>query len=86
MTRLWPQGEAIEVREDRAGNVAGFEWHGHTHTITQVRQRWQVDADWWSEAGAVSRIYFAVTTKEGLLCVLYYDGLAAQWRLGKIYD
>ena len=42
--------------------------------------------DWWSEAGAVSRMYYTLTTKENMLCVIYYDYLQAGWRLAKVYD
>ena len=86
MTRLWPQGENIHIGQDQRGNVSEFQWHGHTHTIAQVRQHWQVDTDWWSEGGAVSRTYFAVITEGGLLCVLYQDRTGGEWYLSKVYD
>lgn len=86
MSRLWPDGAPITVALDEQGRLAAFTWCGRTHTVTQVRQRWEVDADWWSETGRVWRAYVAVTTGSGLLCVLYQDLLSEEWFLSKLYD
>ncbi len=88
MTRLWSdQAEhVITLKYDRRGHLISFTWQGHTHVIQQVCQRWQVDSDWWSEDGQVSREYWAVTTKDGLLCVFYYDLLDQRWYIAKVYD
>lgn len=86
MTRLWPAGNEIEVKRDPRGNLLSFTWQGRTHPIQKVRQRWQVDTDWWSTQGRVYREYLAVTTADGLLCVLYLDFLDEQWYLAKCYD
>jgi hypothetical protein len=86
MTRLWTRDNDISVQTDAHENLSAFRWQGRTHTIQRIWQCWQVDNDWWSEAGAVSRIYYTLTTKENLLCVIYYDYLQEGWRLAKVYD
>jgi hypothetical protein len=86
MSRLWPDGAPITVTLDRQGHPTAFVWCGRTHLVAQVRQRWQVDTDWWGEAGRVWRVYVAVTTASGLLCVLYQDLESGEWFLSKIYD
>lgn len=86
MTRLWPAGNKIEVERDPHGKLLAFTWQGRTHPVQKVRQHWQVDTDWWSTQGRVYREYLAVTTTDGLLCVLYLDFLDEQWYLAKCYD
>ncbi len=86
MTRLWTTANGIEVRRDARGKLLSFTWRGRAHTIQKVRQHWQVDSDWWSEEGRVYREYFAVTTNDGLLCVVYLDFLDEQWYIAKTYD
>ena len=86
MTRLFSEAETIQPRLDQLGRPSSFTWATRIHTIDHVIQRWEVDTEWWSELGRVNREYFAVTTREGMLCVLYFDHLDEQWRLEKIYD
>ena len=86
MTRLWPDGEPIEVDTDEGGRPVRFDWQGQSYRLHQVQQHWQVDNDWWSEEGRVWRDYLAVTTTTGLLCVIYRDLLAGDWFLAKLYD
>ncbi|MCB0074137.1 MAG: hypothetical protein KDE20_21880 [Caldilineaceae bacterium] len=86
MTRLWPQGQPIDVATDSHGRPVRFDWQGRSHRLKQVQQRWQVDTDWWSEEGRVWRDYQAVITTDGLLCVLYLDLLEQRWYLAKLYD
>ena len=84
MTRLYPAGVPLTVTIDKAGRPRRFVLQGRPHHIQQIRQRWQVDTEWWQER--IWRAYFAVTTAEGLLCVLYYDLAADAWYLSKLYD
>lgn len=86
MTRLWPDGHPITVALNRGGEPATFTWQGRTHSIRCIRQRWQVDSEWWQPSGRVWRDYVAVTTGDGLLCVLFHDRLAGEWFLEKVYD
>ena len=96
MTYLLAKGERIDPRPNDSGQVGGFVWRGELHRIARVRQRWRVDSDWWSERGAVSREYYAVTTEGGLLCVLFCDAASdaaafdaasqREWRIARVYD
>ena len=86
MTRLWPDGSAITVAFDRQGHPTSFDWHGRRHTITTIHQTWSINADWWSTEGEVAREYFAVTTNDNLLCVLYYDSRQQAYYLARTYD
>jgi len=86
MTRLWSSGEIIRVVRDIHHQPLRFVWQGQTHAVEQIEQMWEVDSDWWAEEGRVWRDYFAVTTDNGLLCVLYCDKLDNRWRLAKVYD
>jgi hypothetical protein len=86
VARLWQDSELIQVELGAGGWPARFIWQAHTHTVQQIRQRWQVDGDWWSEAGHVWREYMALTTASGLLCVIYFNLLDQNWYLSKLYD
>jgi hypothetical protein len=86
VTRLWAESEAITVTVDSRGWPMAFQWRGRTHEVQHIRQRWQVETDWWADAGAMRREYMAVTTRDHLLCVIYFDLQAQAWRLSKVYD
>ena len=86
MTRLWPEGESIEVDTDEEGRPVGFTWQGQSYRLHQIQQRWQVDNDWWREEGRIWRDYLAVTTTTGLLCVIYRDLAGDGWFVAKVYD
>lgn len=86
MSRLWPEGEPIQVLLNTDGQPVRFTWQGRSHRIAQVQQRWRVDADWWSAEGRVQRAYHAVTTTSGLLCVIYQEMAGGAWFLAKVYD
>lgn len=86
MSRLWPEGEPILVQTDAHNRPLRFVWRERTYRLVQIQQHWQVDTDWWSEAGRIWRDYMAVTTTNGLLCVIYQDLLTEQWFLSKLYD
>ena len=84
MTRLWPTGVSIHVGIDRRGRLLHFSWQSRVYQVQQTQQRWQVDTEWWGER--VWRDYFAVTTTDGLLCVLYHNLPDGTWYLSKLYD
>ena len=86
MTRLWTQANEITVQLDAQDNLSAFRWQGRSHAVQRIWQCWQVDSDWWSDAGSVSRLYYTLTTKENMLCVIYYDYGQALWHLAKVYD
>ena len=91
MTRLWPAGEPLHTWGPRA-TPAGFAWHGSSHAIQDVYNRWRVHTNWWQPlpepAGrqAVWREYLKVTTDTGLLCLLYRELPAGGWFLARVYD
>jgi hypothetical protein len=86
MTRLWAGGEPIRVESDSSGRPIYFTWQGRRHRIERIQQRWQVETDWWSDEGHIWRDCLAVTTADGLLCVLYQDLLNEGWYLVQAYD
>ena len=86
MSRLWPEGEPIQMRVDALGRPVAFQWQARSHPLAQIHQRWQVDTDWWRAEGRISRTYFAATTVTGVFCVIFQDLLSTQWFLAKIYD
>ena len=71
---------------DAQGVPVSFGWQGQAHAIERLVQRWEVETDWWTEEGDVHRLHVAVITKTGLLCVLFFDYAAAEWRLTRLYD
>jgi hypothetical protein len=86
MTRLWAEGESLQVETDSQGNPVRFVWRGRRHRLQRIQQRWQVDSDWWSAEGRVWRDYWAVVTFDGLLCVIYQNLQDRAWYMAKEYD
>lgn len=88
MTRLWPDGEAVQVWGAAAaeGRPEGFIWQGTTHQIEEVCNRWRIHTRWWEPSQAVWREYLKVATGAGLLCLLYWDLLSGGWFLARVYD
>ena len=85
MTRLWADGEPVEVWGGQKA-PAGFAWQGARHGITGIRNRWRIHTRWWQPGEAIWREYVKVTTTSGLLCLLYRDLLAGGWFLARVYD
>lgn len=88
MTRLCPEGEAVETwgeGETPGGNdlPGGFVWRGTSHRIAGVCNRWRIHTNWWQRgmpASALSpllagtwREYLKVITDSGLLCLLFRE-------------
>lgn len=86
MSRLWPEGEPIGVQTNTNDQPVRFTWRERVYRLTQIHQRWEVNADWWRAEGRIWRSYFAVTTTDGLLCVIYQDLEKQTWFLAKVYD
>ena len=89
MTRLCPEGEAIEIWGD--GEIpAGFVWRGVAHGIDDVYNRWRIHTNWWQQGlpvsalsplrGSTWREYLKVTTDDGLLCLLFRN-LEGGWEI-----
>ncbi|MFZ5916072.1 MAG: hypothetical protein ACOYZ7_04000 [Chloroflexota bacterium] len=66
MTRLWPDGEPIEVWGEET-SPSGFAWQGETHTIVEVCNRW------WQPDEIVWREYLKVVIGGGWLLARLYD-------------
>ena len=86
MTQLWPAGQPITVAVDDHGLPLYFVWQEHQHTVRQIVQRWEIDAEWWRAEGRIWRNYLALITRDNLFCVIYYDRLLEAWRLIRLYD
>ena len=85
MTRLWPEGEAVEIWGEEA-TPSGFVWQRARHRIEKTTIRWRVHTRWWEPEKAVWREYVKVVTGTGLLCLLYRDLLEGGWFLARVYD
>jgi hypothetical protein len=85
MTRLWPEGDAIEAWGDPE-TPAGFFWKGTPHNVADVCNRWRIHTRWWEPQDAIWREYLKVTTDTGLLCLLYRNLSAGGWFLARVYD
>lgn len=46
MTRLWPEGEAVEVWGE-GETPSGFRWRGTSHGVEDVWNRWRIHTNWW---------------------------------------
>jgi hypothetical protein len=86
MSRLWPEGEPIVVQLNEHEQPARFTWRGRAYRPVRIHQQWEVDADWWRAEGRIWRSYLALTTSDGLLCVIYQDLEKNTWYLAKVYD
>jgi hypothetical protein len=85
MTRLWPEGEAVEVLGGEE-TLSVFAWKGASHRISEICNCWRVHTRWWEPDEAIWREYIKVTTDRGLLCLLYRDLLKGGWFLARVYD
>jgi len=85
MTRLWPDGEPVATWGGEE-QPAGFQWHGESHRIEDVCNRWRVHTRWWEQNETIWREYLKVTTHTGWLCLLYRDQLTDDWFLARLYD
>ena len=84
MTLLWPAGAPIEVQHNNLLEPQYFEWQGQKYQVQSIAKRWRIDQDWWQQR--IWREYFKLTTREGLLVIIYRDLLTGQWYLQRLYD
>ena len=84
MSRFWPDGVPIVVTCDELATPLAFVWEGHRHSTERIVDRWRVDEGWWQRR--VWREYFQLTTRSGLLVLIYHDVRAGEWRLQRLYD
>ena len=85
MTRLWPEGKAVEAW-GRNETPDGFVWDGASHHVLEVCNRWRVHTRWWEPSASTWREYIKVATDKGLLCLLYQDLPGGTWFLARVYD
>lgn len=87
MTQLFTPAQLIEVKFSTISQQPNaFVWHGITHWIEQIVQRWEIDTDWWAVEGRIWRQYFAVSTNSKLFCVIYQDKETEKWFVSRLYD
>ncbi len=86
MTRLWRQGEPIEVELRADGLPMRFRWRGGWHGVAHVANRWRVRVNWWLPTAEATREYIKLTTTDGLLCTLYRDLRDGAWYCARVYD
>ena len=84
MTRLWPEGDMIEIISNKDMFPQQLIWQGKKHTINHISRRWRIKSDWWDEP--LWRDYFKLTTDTGLLLIIFHDLLGDQWYLQRLYD
>lgn len=84
MTRLWPEGQAIDVEQDAQGALVAFTWAQQRHHVAQLAQQWRVDVGWWRRR--VWRAYYKLSTDSGLLVVIYHELPDGGWYLQRLYD
>jgi hypothetical protein len=84
MTRLWAEGQAIDVKQDGQGVPVAFTWVRQTHRVAQLAQQWRVDVGWWRQR--VWRAYYKLSTDSGLLVVIYHELPDGDWYLQRLYD
>lgn len=84
MTRLWPDGDPIQVVGSSPDSPDRFIWQGQTHPVAEIAKRWRINADWWRES--TRRDYFKLTTATGLLVIIYHDLNSDAWFLQRLYD
>jgi hypothetical protein len=84
MSRLWADGDPIEVQVGADGLPRSFYWRGAWRPVSTIANRWRVRAGWWSNEAW--REYFKLATADGLLCLVYHDLHAGAWFCARLYD
>ena len=86
MTRLLLEGDPLRVTLNIQGNPVRFYWQGQHHHVEHIWRRWEVDVDWWSEAGRIWREYLLLSTQGALLCEIYQDLTRKEWHFVRFYN
>ena len=86
MSCLLRDTETIAVELNSDGDPTSFIWQNQRHNIECIREQWEIEIGWWSEEGTTHRDMFAVTTDDGMLCVIYLNHLDGDWYPEKFYD
>ncbi|MBE0480627.1 MAG: hypothetical protein IBX68_06570 [Dehalococcoidia bacterium] len=67
----------IEVLADVSGEPVALVRNGRRSAVTAVRNAWRVDDEWWRDE--ISRLYFEVELKDGLVSTVFQDLLSGKW-------
>jgi len=88
MPRSFAPARPLEVWCDaRADRPRRLRWRGRTICVAVVEASWRWDEGWWhGAAGATSREYHRLVTRDGLRCVVYRDRVSGHWYLEAILD
>jgi hypothetical protein len=86
MTRLWAEGDPVDVVSGDDGLPVRFQWRGTWHEVELIANRWRVAANWWTPAAHAQREYVKLATTDGLLCTLYRDLVSGAWWCSRVYD
>ncbi len=84
MTRLWAEGEPVEVTLDAEGAPRAFLWRGQWRPVAQIANCWRVQASWWADDAW--REYTKLVTSDGMLATLYRDLRSGAWYCARVYD
>ena len=84
MTRLWPEGQEIDVVQNKQGIPTTFTWQGQRHDVAELTQQWRVDVGWWRDRAW--RAYYKLSTHTGMLVVVYRELPEGGWYLQRLYD
>ena len=84
MTLLWPTDVPILVQHNSLLEPQYFEWQGQRYRVRHIAKRWRLDEGWWEQR--IWREYFKLTTRDGLLVIIFRDLITGQWYLQRLYD
>ena len=76
---LRPVNEPVPIEMDDNDNfLVRLCLRGSWFAVTQWRDRWRIDDEWWRER-PVSRLYYRVTLEDGATAVLFRDLVDGAW-------
>jgi|SRR5579862_8544801 len=70
----------LAVRRDAAGRPVAVQRSGWPapRPVQDIRDCWRIDDEWWRER-PVSRVYYELLMRDGLLLTVYHDLVADLW-------
>jgi hypothetical protein len=83
VSRLLAEAAPVTV-ETTEGVPARVRVESREHEVERVLARWRLEADWWR--APLSREYWKLWLRDGLVCEVYQDRLGGQWRITRWYD
>ena len=67
----------IEVLTHDSGEPAVVIRNGKRSQVAAIQNTWRIDDEWWRER--ISRQYFQVELKNGLLMTIFHDLVSGKW-------